>query len=95
MATGCDLPVVTEGHVIPCKCPCGVLYDVRVLFVYGYSSVSICGGATGSHVTGSHVTGSHVTGSHVSHMTGSDASHVHCPQVYSAHAQPEVVPYPP
>ena len=80
MATGCDLPVVTEGHVIPCKCPCGVLYDVRVLFVYGYSSVSICGGATGSHV---------------SHMTGSDASHVHCPQVYSAHAQPEVVPHPP
>ena len=90
MATGCDLPVVTEGHVIPCKCPCGVLYDVRVLFVYGYSSVSICGGATGSHVTGSHV-----TGTHVSHMTGSDASHVHCPQVYSAHAQPEVVPHPP
>jgi hypothetical protein len=31
MATGsCATSVVTEGHVIPWKCPWGVLYDVRV-----------------------------------------------------------------
>jgi hypothetical protein len=30
-----------------------------------------------------------------SHMTGSDASHVHCPKVCSEHAQPEIAPYPP
>jgi hypothetical protein len=34
-----------------------------------------------------------MTGSDISHMTGSDVSH--CPEVCSAHAQPEVVPYPP
>ena len=27
--------------------------------------------------------------------TGSDVSHVPCPEVGSAHAQPEVEPYPP
>jgi hypothetical protein len=36
---------------------------------------------------------SHMTGSDVSHVTGSDVSH--CPEVCSAHAQPEVAPYPP
>ena len=41
----------------------------RKSVVYGYSSVSICGGATGRHVP--------------------------CPEVCSAHAQPEVAPYPP
>ena len=49
--------------------------------VYGHGQNHICGGATGSHVTGSDV----------SHMTGSD----HIPEVYSAHAQPEVAQYPP
>jgi hypothetical protein len=39
-------------------------------------------GATGSEVTASDV-------------TGSDVSHVPCPVVGSAHAQPEVEPYPP
>ena len=38
--------------------------------------------------------GSDVSGSVVSHMTGSDASHVFCPEVCSAHAQPEVAQYP-
>ena len=46
------------------------------------------GGATRSHVTGSYV-----TGIDISHMTGSDDSD--CPEVCSAHAQPEVPPYPP
>jgi hypothetical protein len=33
-ATGsCATPVVTEGHVIPWRCPWGVLYDVRVLYL--------------------------------------------------------------
>ena len=40
-------------------------------------------------------TGSHVTGNDVSHVTGSDVIHVSCPEVCSAHAQPEVVSYPP
>ena len=52
--------------------------------VYGCSSVSICG-----------ATGSHVTGIDVSPVTGSDISHVSCSEVCSAHAQPEVVQYPP
>jgi len=46
---------------------------------------------TGSDVTGSDVTESdvsHVTGSNASHVTGSDVSH--CPEVCSAHVQPEV-----
>ena len=34
-----------------------------------------------------------MTGSDVSHVTESDLSH--CPEVSSAHAQPEVAPYPP
>ena len=38
---------------------------------------------------------SHMTGSDVSHVTGSDVAHVPCPEVYSAHAQPEVGPYRP
>ena len=88
-ATGnCATSVVTEGHVIPCKCPCGVLYDVRILYMGTAQlvfAVVLCGDATGIHVTGSHV----------SHITGSDASHVHCPQVCSVHAQPEIVPYSP
>ena len=46
-------------------------------------AVERCGGATGSYVTGSDV----------SHMTGSDDND--CPEVCSAHAQPEVAPYPP
>jgi hypothetical protein len=46
------------------------------------------GGATGSHVTGSDM-----TGSGASHVTGSDVSH--CLEECSAHAQPEVTPYPP
>ena len=49
--------------------------------------------ATGSDVTGSDV--SHVTGRDVSHVTWSDISHVPCPEVCSAHAQPEVAQYPP
>ena len=36
------------------------------------------------------MTGSDVTGSDVSHVTGNDISHVQCPEVCSAHAQPEV-----
>jgi hypothetical protein len=39
-------------------------------------------------------TGSDMTGSDVSHMTRSDVSHVPCPEVYYAHAQPEVAQYP-
>jgi len=55
-------------------------------------------GSDGSHVTGIDV--SHATGSDVSHATGSDVSHVTrshvpSPEVCSAHAQPEVAPYPP
>jgi hypothetical protein len=46
-------------------------------------AVVLCGGATGSDVTGSDV----------SHMTGSDVSR--CPEVCSAHVQPEVALYPP
>jgi hypothetical protein len=42
-----------------------------------------------------YVTGSDVTGRGVSHMAESDVSHVPCPEVCSAHAQPEVTPYPP
>ena len=30
-----------------------------------------------------------------SHVTGSDISHVPCPEVCSAHVQPEVAHYPP
>ena len=36
-----------------------------------------------------------MTGSDVSHVTGSDISQVPSPEVYSAHAQPEVASYPP
>jgi hypothetical protein len=28
-----ETPVVTEGYVIPWKCPWGVLYDVRVFYL--------------------------------------------------------------
>ena len=41
------------------------------------------------------MTGSDVTGSNVSYVTGSDISHVQCSEVCSAHAQPEIAPYPP
>jgi hypothetical protein len=37
----------------------------------------------------------HVTGSDVSNVTGSGISHVPCPEVCYAHAQPGVAPYPP
>ena len=50
-------------------------------------------GSDVSHVTGSNV--SHATGRDVCHVIGSDVSHVSCPEVYDAHAQPEVAPYPP
>jgi hypothetical protein len=30
-----------------------------------------------------------------SNVTGSDVSHVPCPEVFSAHEQPEVAQYPP
>ena len=48
-------------------------------------------GSDVSHVTESDV--SHVTGSDISHEAGSDVSD--CPEVFDAHAQPEVAPYPP
>ena len=41
------------------------------------------------------MTGSDITGIDVSRVTGSDVSHVPCPEVCSAHAQPEIVLYPP
>ena len=34
-------------------------------------------------------------GATASHVTGSDISHVPCPDVCAAHAQPEVAQYPP
>jgi hypothetical protein len=43
-------------------------------------AVVLCGGATRSDV---------------SHVTRSDASHMPCPEVCSAHAQHEVAQYPP
>jgi hypothetical protein len=60
---------------------CSVVSSV----VYGDGQSHICGGATGSHVTGKGV----------SHVTGSDGDHVSCPEVCSAHVQPEVAQYPP
>ena len=47
-------------------------------------------------VRGGGATGSRVTGSDVSHVTGSGPDRKRpCPEVCSAHAQPEVAQYPP
>ena len=60
-------------------------YIIEVVeVVYGYSSSRICGGSCGGS--------DHCAWPDV---TGSDVSHVPCPEVCSAHAQPEVAQYPP